>query len=323
MPPEEADRLCPNCGAENFPTSPVCYACGQPTPKHGRHLAPSPYLALDWESSSGFPASLGLTSSSLALVRKHPSLLLYPLAGVGASAAMVLGGLWAIWAGFSVTPPSILPWIGAFAAYLGVFFVVTLAQAGLIHETVRHLRTGANGTVGAASGHGWTVAALAGLSAWEATFGVALALLRQWTWNPLWGTGPWGLNPRLGLTHATYYVIPAILFEGWGPLEALDRSGRLAAATFGDRVVLNATAVVIASVGMIGATAIGVVWFIQATEHGLTAYTMALGAFGLLLGAATAVVAFTLDGVAKADMYLHATTGNVSVVTPMPPLPTG
>lgn len=317
MPDEVADRLCPNCGATNYRTAPFCYACGQPTPKHGRSLGPSRYDALDWEAPTGFSTSWSLTSGTLRLVRDHPSLLLYPLGGVAGAAILGFLAIWALWLTISGGLFWPLDLVMAFAAYLGLCFLATLGQAGLVRSAARRLRDGSTKTVGAGENPGVTVAALAGWSAWVATFGPVLASLQR---RRMWLGGS---AEGLGVFNSTYFVVPAILFEGWGPLEALDRSGRLAAEGFGDRLVINAAGDVMVAVGAIAMTVLLLLWLSHppSLAPDLSGWGLAIGA--IVVGAATAVLGLTLDAVLKADMYLHLTSGNVSTVTPRGFLPSG
>lgn len=112
-------------------------------------------------------------------------------------------------------------------------------------------------------------------------------------------------------TIATYFVVPVLVVEGVGPIEAIKRSGATIRKTWGESLILNAGLGGITALMIIGAfvpLAAGIVGtvFVQSAGPVLVGIGFTLGC---LIG--VSLVASTLQAIIVAAVYRFAATGVV------------
>lgn len=107
---------------------------------------------------------------------------------------------------------------------------------------------------------------------------------------------------------ATFLVVPVLVVEGVGPIEAVKRSGGLLRKTWGEQLIGGFGLGVVFSLIMLGVALVGgavIVALVSVSESllvfGIFALILALGVVGL--------VASALGGIYTAAVYRYATTG--------------
>jgi hypothetical protein len=248
-----------------------------------------------------------LAKVSLGVLRQDKELIVFPLISL-----LVTGVLWGSWvyAALIVPPPFIqdLPqwaYYGLFFLfYVLAFFIGVYFNSALVGAASTRLQ-GGNPTV--RDGFRAANAHLRNIFAWSllaATVGLALRVLAER--SGMVGriiTGIIGLAWSL----ATFFVVPVLVLEGVGPVEAIHRSASLFRKTWGETIV--------------GSLGLGLIFFLL----GLLGIVGPLigfllgGVTGLLVGIAAAVVYWLILGlvataaraVLVTALYRFATTGEV------------
>lgn len=248
-----------------------------------------------------------LARVSLGILRMDKELMLLPLASLAITA--LVWGSW-VYAAFFALPRWVttLPAWAYYGLYLAFYlvasFVVIYFNTAVVAAAAVRLE-GRDPTLGqalrAASARILKVLAWAALAA---TVGLALrAISERFGFLGRIIAGALGLAWSL----ATFFVIPVVLFEDVGPLEAVRRSSSLFKRTWGETVA--------------GSLGLGLVFLLLGLP-GVAAPVVGLllaGPMGLLVGLAVAVVywlalalvASAAQSVLVAAMYRFATTGQI------------
>lgn len=186
-----------------------------------------------------FSRSWSLVKSSWAVLRQDRELLLYPIAS-GIVTLVALAIVLMIWLGSGGVDRAdsdsfgILDLVFLYIAYFVISTVVVFFNSALIAAANIRLE-GGDPTLS----DGFRVAvshlpAILGWAAIAATVGLVLQLLRDrggaiGTIVALIGTMAWGL--------ITFLVVPVLVIEGVGPIEAIKRSGSLLRKTWGEQII--------------------------------------------------------------------------------------
>jgi hypothetical protein len=114
----------------------------------------------------------------------------------------------------------------------------------------------------------------------------------------------------------TFLVVPILVIDGVGPMEAIRRSGGLLRRTWGEQIVGNA------SVGLIfGLLAVAIAIVGAGLTVGLLASALPLaiviGVVTVVALVAVALVAGTLSGIFTVALYRYATTGDAGPMFPV------
>jgi hypothetical protein len=252
-----------------------------------------------------------LVKASWSVLRTDKELLLFPVVSTILTIVVV-----AIFAIPVFASDAIDRWTnrGAFSivdlVLLVLFYVVTSAvvifcNAALVGAANIRLN-GGDPTVRdgfrIAFGH---IGAILGWAVVTATVGMVLRALRErggivGTIAAAIGGIAWGL--------ITFLVVPVLVIEGIGPVDAIRRSGELLRKTWGEQIVGNA------SIGLVFgliAVGVGVVGFGLSAVLAAGAWPLGvgLGAITLAIILALAVLGGTLSGIFTVALYRYATTG--------------
>ncbi|MCC6606708.1 MAG: hypothetical protein IT327_26100 [Anaerolineae bacterium] len=109
---------------------------------------------------------------------------------------------------------------------------------------------------------------------------------------------------------ATFLVVPVLVVENVGPLEAVKRSGSLLKQTWGEQIAGNLSVGVIFGLITFGVILLGIPLVILAVLSGSVAVVVTAVALILLLLMLISLVSSTLSGIYTAAVYRYATTGD-------------
>lgn len=202
---------------------------------------------------------------------------------------------------------SIFSYIVAFLFYAVMYFVTIFANSALVGAAMIRLEGGdptvsdgfriAFSKIGTIFGYA-VIAATVGtilrmISERSGTIGRIVVSLVGFVWNI-----------------ATFLVVPVLVMEKVGPLEAVKRSGGLLKETWGEQIVGNLSVGFI--FGLISFLVIlaGVPLVIAAVVSGSVALIVTAVALVVLLLMGISLVSSTLSGIYTAAVYRYATTGD-------------
>ncbi len=109
---------------------------------------------------------------------------------------------------------------------------------------------------------------------------------------------------------ATFLVVPVLVVENVGPLEAVKRSGSLLKETWGEQIAGNLSVGVIFGLITFGVILLGIPLVILAVLSGSVALVVTAVALVIVLIMAVSLVSSTLSGIYTAAVYRYATTGD-------------
>lgn len=255
-----------------------------------------------------FRRSLELARASWTIFRGDPSLAIYPV--IGAIAVVILAAIIAApflaiggipdSNSYSVTDIVAL-FLIYFAAYTAVFYCATAMTF-----VVKARMEGQTGEIS-----GWAMArarfrAIVGYALVAASVGVALQVLADRF--KLGGQIAAAIGGAVWSV-ATFLVVPVLVTEDIGPIDAIKRSGSLLRRTWGEQIIGNAgiglvTGLVMLGVGLIGAALIALMAAIGSTVLIVIAVVLTLIAVGIV-----AAVSSALESIYRMAVYRYA-TGN-------------
>jgi hypothetical protein len=200
-----------------------------------------------------------------------------------------------------------------FAFYLVQYFVIIFANSALVGAALIRLR-GGDPTLG----DGFRIAkshlgSILGYAAIAATVGMVLRALRDSSDRE----GPWALvgvvaSALLGAAWslATFLVVPVLVTEDLGPIEAIKRSLHLLRKTWGEQIVGSFSIGLIFGLLALAVMVIGVLTFMAASATGTVALVVIVALVVLaLLG--LGLLSSTLGGIYSAAVYNYAVNGQV------------
>lgn len=147
-------------------------------------------------------------------------------------------------------------------------------------------------------------------SALNATVGVLLQMLQERLgWLGKWIVGLLGV----GWNIATFFVVPVLVVEGVGPIDAVKRSAQVIRKTWGESLITQVgfgSAMALISVAVVGLPMVlGVVGTIMTDS----AWPVLTGiGLGLVLGVIMALITTTMKTILVAATYRYAATGQVA-----------
>lgn len=256
-----------------------------------------------------------LARASFAVLRADKELILFPLASTLATLAVIVvfavplavAGVFDRLANNG--EPGVFGYAIGFLFYLTMYFIVIFANSALVGAAMIRLQGGdptlADG-VRIARQHLWPILGYALISA---TVGLILRALRErgglagqvlaWLGNMAWGL-------------ATYLVVPVLVVEGIGPIEAIQRSATLLKRTWGEQIAGNfSIGLVFGLITLAAIFAVGPPILLVAAASG-SAVIIALGVGAIILiVAGIGLVGSTLNGIYVAAVYRYAVAGDV------------
>ena len=249
-----------------------------------------------------------LVKSSWGLLRSDKELLLFPVAS-GIVMSVALGVLFLVWLGSGGLARldgdglGVLDLVLAYLLYfvistVGVFFNAALIAAANVRLD------GGDPTLA----DGFRVAishlpAILGWAAIAATVGLLLSALRErggaiGAVISLLGNMAWAL--------VTFLVVPVLVIEGVGPIEAIKRSAGLLRKTWGEQIVGNFSIGLVTGLAFVAALVLGGI--IVFALFGLSEVLGIIGALILVIGLIIlGLIGSTLSGIFNIALYRYAT----------------
>lgn len=258
-----------------------------------------------------------LVKASASVLRADKELLIFPfLSGVGSllvlatfAVPMFLTGLFEEIIPGDALSPSIVGYVLAFAFYLVQYFVIMFANSALVGAAMIRLK-GGDPTVGDGIRIAFQHAgAILGYALISATVGIILRALAE---RGLLGRI---VSSLVGFAWnvATYLVVPVLVVEGVGPVEAVKRSASLLKRTWGEQIVgnfsINAIFGLLFFLIMVPGVALTVLIGIS-TESIAAIATLVIVL--ILVGITLGLVSSTLSGIYSAAVYRYAVDGDTS-----------
>ncbi len=192
-----------------------------------------------------------------------------------------------------------------FLFYLVNYFVIIFFNVGLVF-CVRKILYGQQTTFSEGLKEAWSrFGQILGWAAISATVGMVLQFLRENAGLP--GKIVAGLM-GMAWNLLTFFVIPVLVFEGVGPIEAIKRSGSIFKRTWGESVVGQFS--VSAIIGLLSILGIVPIVLAVVTEQAALIVGAVLLAvvYWFMLG----IIAASLNGIYRTALYVYASTGQVS-----------
>lgn len=260
-----------------------------------------------------FRRSWDLAKASWGVIRSDWSLLRYPLvSGVLATIGGALATLFLLVSGAfdetSTDDVSVTSLAGLFLFYFLTYLAVIFCNVALVSAVMAKFA----GRVGDAD-TGWAARArwrkIAGWAAIAATVGVLLNVLsnrggRVTEILAVIGAAAWSL--------ATFLVVPVLVVEDVGPVDALKRSTALLKRTWGEQIIGNAgiglvTGLAVVAVVIVGG---GIVWLAAMTSN---VAVIVIAVIPVLVAVAVALaISSAMGTVYSAATYRYATNQQVA-----------
>jgi Family of unknown function (DUF6159) len=263
----------------------------------------------------------GIAKASWAVVKLHPKLLLLPIfSGLAFVALMGAIGL-SVFAGSkndairqlieNAQPDQPVVWVLLFAFYFACTFIIVFFNAALVFCALQSFagkEPSLGGGIATAAGRlpqilAWTFVA--------ATVGLILNALQSFLKDRLGFVGALlGGIAETAWAVVTYFVVPIVVVDGVGPIEAVRRSSAVLKRTWGEAIGGEGGIGLISVVFILPAVLlIGILGSVGANAWASPAVAIALiVAVGVYL--LTLVVVFTALGtIFRAGTYIYATTG--------------
>lgn len=309
-------KKCPNC-AHLMPAEVArCIRCGFDSPERmtaaaggGALIAPAPAPV----SKGRFRNGWALACESFRVLRADKQLLLFPLLSGIASILVIASFVGAIFASGIVEEKQpmndVTAWALLFVFYFVNYFVIVFFNAALVACAMKRFHGGSP-----TLGHGLRKARrrLGKIVAWAffaATVGIILRFIAE-------RVGFVGriIIALLGAawTVATYFVVPVLVVEKLGPLDAARRSASIVKKAWGESLVSNAgvgLATFVMTLLIIVPLAIAAIVLAAQTQS--LAVLIAGAAAVVIVIVLAALISSALNSIALCALYLYATEGKV------------
>jgi hypothetical protein len=195
-------------------------------------------------------------------------------------------------------------WILLFAFYFVNYFVITFFNAALISCAIVRFN-GGDPTV--ATGLRFACKRIPQIAGWalvSATVGILLRLLEN---NKNFGAQIVGALAGIAWSIASYFVVPVIVVEKLGPVDAIKRSIAVIRETWGEALVTGLSLGPLQFIVMLIAASP----FLFALTTGIPLVIYACLAVSIILLMTTALIFATLDSILIAALYLYASSDKV------------
>lgn len=263
-----------------------------------------------------FRRGWGMAKASWAVLKSKPSLLVFPLiSGIALVAVtcvlavpVFLGAAVGLGLELSDTAMKVLGGIALFVWYFMCTFVIVFCNAALIACALQGFR-GQQPSIGSGlAAAGRRLPQILGWSLLAASVGMALRGLQSFltskfgTWGDVAegiGDAAWGV--------ATYFVLPVVVTEGPGPINAVKRSSSILRRTWGESLIGSAGLGGILLLFLLPIFGIGALLVSGAPGPSVTS---ALGVVLLVYTLAITLVFTVLNTIFRAAVYNYATTGS-------------
>ena len=252
-----------------------------------------------------------LVKASAAVLRADKELIVFPIASGAALLLVTATFAFPLWASgyfdrFDDGGANVGAYAVAFLFYLIQYIVVTFANAALVGAALIRLR-GGDPTLADGLRIAWSRAGvILGYSLIGATVGVILRAIQERAGivgqiaAGIVGIA-WGL--------ITFLVVPVLVVEQIGPIEAIRRSGALLKRTWGEQIVGNfgvGLAMLVVSLGAL--IVVGPIVLLAIASGSIVLIVVAV-ALAVVIFAAIAAVGSALQGIFTAALYRYAAEG--------------
>jgi hypothetical protein len=268
-----------------------------------------------------FARGWGIAKASWAVLKLHPKLLVFPVLSLVAFLVLFAAIALTAWAGLDpaggyrpqmldrINPESPIVYVAFFAIYFVCAFIGIFFNAALVFCTLEAL---AGREPSLRAGLGTAVGRLPQILAWAlvaSTVGLLLNMLQNALRDRLGFLGSL-LGGLLEFAWAvvTYFVVPVLVVDGVGPIEAVKRSSAILKRTWGESLagegglgligfLLMLPALMVLAIGTAG-TAASPTIFLAVVVPVVILYILTLS---LVFG--------TLGAIFRTGAYVYATTG--------------
>lgn len=187
------------------------------------------------------------------------------------------------------------------------FFIMTYFNSALIGAAYIRLGGGDPTVADGFAAANQRLGAILGYSMIAATVGLILQALQNQSRNNVLGRIVIGLI-GMAWTLITYLVVPVLVIERVGPIEAIRRSTRLLKESWGEQIVANFGFGLLGFLLMLpGVAAVGIAGWYTASQGGSAAVLIATIACAVLYWVLLAIVLTALRGIYTAALYCYAT----------------
>ena len=254
-----------------------------------------------------------LVQASWAVLRSDKELIVFPI--ISGIASLIVFALFAVplWiSGYfdrlddGTGNAKVTGFIVLFAMYVVLYTVINYCNAALVGAALIRLRGG-----DPTASDGFKIASqrmgpIVGYALIGATVGVALQALKDrggiagqivaWLGQTAWNI-------------ATFLVIPVLVVEGVGPIEAVKRSTALLKKTWGEQIVGNAGIGLVFGLMAVGVLIVGGIVVALAAATGVVALIVLAVVIAAAVFAAVVAVGAALKGIFTAALYRYAAEG--------------
>jgi hypothetical protein len=257
-----------------------------------------------------------LVKASYSVLRADKELVIFPfVSALGTLAVIIVFAIPTLIAGVfdqvsNNGSPGVAGYVIAFLFYLAMYFVVLFSNTALVGAAMIRLR-GGDPTLR----DGFQIAMnhlpqIFGYALISATVGLVLRWLRER--GGLVGTVVAWLG-NLAWDIATYLVVPVLVVENIGPVDAIKRSSSLLKKTWGEQIVGNfSISLVFGLIAVAAALAVGLPLILIAAATGsVVVIALAVGII-ILVVMAISLVGSTLQGIYVAALYRYAVEGEIN-----------
>ncbi|MGI8484129.1 MAG: DUF6159 family protein [Thermomicrobiales bacterium] len=256
---------------------------------------------------SRFRRILELAKASWHMILNDRSLLVYPVVsgiGVAILAALIMlplaaMGLFSESSDSSITAPQIAALL---LLYFVAYSVIIFCNSALIYVVMNRL----NGTVAPMSGWAFArsrIRSILGFALISATVGVILNVISERFEGASRIIGALG---GAAWSIATFLVVPVLVVEGIGPVDALKRSASLLKKTWGEQVIGSAGIGLVTGIATLIVAALGGGLIFLAALSGLTVLIVLAVAVTILAVALMIVISTAMDTIYRAAVYRYA-----------------
>lgn len=254
-----------------------------------------------------FSRSWSLVKASAAVLRSDKELLVFPIVS-GLAAALIVATF--IVPAFALRMfeggMGVFGAIWGFAFYLCLYFVTFFFNAALVGAALIRLGGGDPTLADGFSAAKARIMPILGYAAIAATVGLLLQGLKNRENNFLVRMIGSGLG--VAWTLSTFLVVPVLVQQNVGPIDAIKESVNLLKRTWGENAIGNVGLGAIFGLMIVGTIVLGVV-LVVATISISPALALAVAVLAILAVVALGIVQSALSGVYSAALYRFATVG--------------
>ena len=260
-----------------------------------------------------FSRSWALAKASMAVLKSDKELLVFPLVS-GAVALIVaatfilpmfgMGMFRNLEAGEASLPAMAYVWL--FCFYVVQYFVIFFFNAALVAAAMIRLEGGDPTVADGLRAARERIGPILGYAAIAATVGMLLQAMKNKENNVVMRI----VGSLLGVawTLASFLVVPVLVMQNVGPIDAIKRSVELLKRTWGENAIGNVgIGLVFGLVTALVVVVAAVLVFLAASVSGALAVTVAV--FAVLALVTLGIIQSALAGVYSAALYRYATVG--------------